>query len=292
MTFRDSTQRRIVADLDAAYRHGRTLVLLFDYDGTLTPLAEHPRLARLPSSTRLSLERLSKYRRVRVGVVSGRAIDDLKTMVDLRGVYYVGTSGLELDLGAGQVTHPDAAQMRAVVHAVVRELEPLVALYRGAWIERKPLGCTAHYRAVAEHRQDELRRRMKNVIASLGAGLRCVPGPMAWEIVPAAGWTKGTAVNMILAADRHANCLPLYAGDNDNDVEAMETVGLMGGISVGVGHGAPPAQYRLPDSTALANLLGRIADHLDPATRSNRRSTEEYLAASDVWRFSVPRAFP
>jgi trehalose-phosphatase len=288
----NSPQRKILADLDAAYRHGRTLILLFDYDGTLAPIAGHPRLARLPSGTRSSLERLARYPRVRVGVLSGRAIDDLHTMVGLRNVYYVGTSGLELHLGARQLTHPCAAEMQAVVEEMVRKLEPLIADYQRAWIEWKRLGCTVHYRDVVEHRQDELRRRLQAAAASFGCGLRCVAGPRAVEIVPASAWTKGTAVNMILGAEKDANCFPLYAGDSDNDTEALEATGLVGGISVGVGPCAPPAQYRLPDPAALASLLVRLADHLDPATRPTRRSAEEYLAVCDIWRTSVPRLFP
>ena len=38
--------------LAAAYRSGHRLVLLFDYDGTLTPLVDHPRLAHLDPALR------------------------------------------------------------------------------------------------------------------------------------------------------------------------------------------------------------------------------------------------
>ena len=292
MTSRYSTQRKILADLDAGYRHGRCLVLLFDYDGTLAPIAAHPRLARIPSVTLSSLERLSKHPRVRVGVLSGRAIDDLKAMVGLTHVCYAGTSGLEIDLGASLIVHPRAAEIEAVVQCAIGELAPRVAKHAGAWIEAKRLGCTVHYRMVAEHERADVRDNVYSVIASFGCCLRCVEGPLAVEVAPAVGWTKGSAVSMLLAAEDHAACFPFYAGDSDNDREALETTDLAGGISVGVGHYAPPSRYRLPDVAALSSMLSQLVDQLASTPRPNRRSTEELLALDGVWRMSVPRAFP
>jgi trehalose-phosphatase len=55
----------------AEYRAGRPLALLFDYDGTLAPLAPHPSLAALPAATRDALAALAELPRVAVGVVPG-----------------------------------------------------------------------------------------------------------------------------------------------------------------------------------------------------------------------------
>ncbi len=50
-----------------------TWLLFLDFDGTLAPIVESPRLARLPQATRATLERLARRPDCTVGVVSGRA---------------------------------------------------------------------------------------------------------------------------------------------------------------------------------------------------------------------------
>ena len=48
------------------------VLLLLDYDGTLTPIVERPEIAILPDEARRSLEELVDNERFVVGVVSGR----------------------------------------------------------------------------------------------------------------------------------------------------------------------------------------------------------------------------
>ncbi len=108
----------------AAHRRGGRLALLSDYDGTLTPLVEHPRLARLDTAARRVLERLAGWPRVHVGILSGRTIQDLKEMVDLPGLCFAGTGGLELEIHGTYLTHPDAPEAHAslAVKNVLKDL--------------------------------------------------------------------------------------------------------------------------------------------------------------------------
>ena len=50
----------ILERLITAYQRGERLVLVFDYDGTLTPLVSHPRLAHLDPALRGVLARLTR----------------------------------------------------------------------------------------------------------------------------------------------------------------------------------------------------------------------------------------
>jgi len=84
----------ILERLMAAYHRGERLVLVFDYDGTLTPLVAHPSLAHLDPALRDVLARLAATPRVTVGLVSGRGLDDLVGMVGLEGLSYGGSTGL------------------------------------------------------------------------------------------------------------------------------------------------------------------------------------------------------
>ena len=52
----------------------KPLVLLLDYDGTLTPIVAHPDLAVIPHDTREVLSSLANDNTVHVAVISGRQV--------------------------------------------------------------------------------------------------------------------------------------------------------------------------------------------------------------------------
>jgi trehalose 6-phosphate phosphatase len=60
--------------------------LFLDYDGTLTPIIEDPDSARLSSTMEHVLTALMQHPRYRVGIVSGRALGDLRTRVPRTGL--------------------------------------------------------------------------------------------------------------------------------------------------------------------------------------------------------------
>jgi trehalose-phosphatase len=174
------------------------LALLFDYDGTLVPIVEHPRLARLDRATRGLLIRLMSRPRVFLGIISGRSLDDLKKMVRLPRVYYAGTGGLEVELLGVRIAHPQNARVTKLVTTLAERLHPVLDAYPRAWLENKRLGLTIHYRAVAGERIPALRAQVDAVLDCAAGELRIADGPMAVEITPDIGWNKGTAIEMIV----------------------------------------------------------------------------------------------
>ena len=133
-----------------------------------------------------------------------------------------------------------------------RPIRHALAGYAGAWLEQKPLGLTVHYRGVAASRIDALRTDVADAIRPFFGTLRVVDGAMAIEIAPDLGWTKGTALRMIVEHVGARAVLPLYAGDDANDADALLAAADLGGIAIGVGPRAPSlARYRLPDALSL-----------------------------------------
>jgi trehalose 6-phosphate phosphatase len=248
--------------LSSAHRQGVRLALLFDYDGTLTPIVEHPALARLEPRTARLLRRLSGCPGVTVGVISGRGLDDLRGMVGLPGLHYAGNSGLELDLLGKRLTHPEAKANQGLVQRLVRRLGVIATDYAGAWVEDKRLGLTLHYRQVAPHRLADLLERAGRVVRAAASRLRVVEGPMAWEITPALRWDKGSALRLILDSIGPP-VLPAYAGDGANDAEAVAAAAALKGVTLGIGACAPSSsQYRLHDPAALTTFLTCLTESL------------------------------
>jgi trehalose-phosphatase len=259
--------QRIVDDLLAAYRVGRHLILLFDYDGTLVPIADHPRLARLDRSDRRLLERLAGQPRVHVGIVSGRHLDELKEMLCLSGLCLAGTGGLELDLYGLRLLHPGARHARGLIDHVAHRVADQLAAFPGAWLENKGLGFTVHFRHTPPQLIGSLRVRVRETMEPFSSELRSNDGPMALEVTPELGWNKGTAVSMIVRHLKPCSYALLYAGDSANDAEALKTAIALGGIGIGVGPDAPPvAQFALPDTEALHELLADLQRSLSAAT--------------------------
>jgi trehalose-phosphatase len=275
--------RKEMDRLLAAYRAGQPLALLSDYDGTLVPIVDHPALAKLPAKTRDMLQRLAMQPRIVVGILSGRRIDDLKEMVSLPVVCYSGVSGLELELDGVRIAHPSAAKGRDIMAGLAVPLRELAAGYPGAWVEDKRLGLTLHYRAADPHHVGELQARAKQLLESFGEQLRVVEVAMALEITPALGWTKGSAVRA-LAAHAGSGAVPLYAGDEANDRDALEAVAALGGVAIGVGPRAPSVAYfRLPDSAAFVKLLSGLLEAIErPDTR--RAKLDGFSNASGMKR--------
>ena len=99
---------------------GRRLVLMLDYDGTLTPIVNDPAKAFLPESTREMLQTLSSM--YITGVVSGRSLEKVTSFVGVDELFYAGSHGFDIQgPGAGQ----DASTMR---HQVAMEFLPALAL--------------------------------------------------------------------------------------------------------------------------------------------------------------------
>ena len=168
--------------------------LLFDVDGTLSPIVARPELAFVPDETKAELGRLARRYRL-VACVSGRAGDDARRLVDVDGIVYVGNHGLELD--------PRSSELAAAV-ARFREAVGLPA-------EDKVLSLSYHYRAAAD--EEAARRELERVAnRAREEGLDPRWGRKVLEIRPRTAANKGTAVRALLARARVDRAL--YAGDD------------------------------------------------------------------------------
>src|SRR5438105_15931503 len=71
----------------------RPLGLVFDFDGTLSPIAPTSEEARLYPGVAALLERAREH--AHVAIMTGRAIENGAEKVNVEGLTYIGTAGLE-----------------------------------------------------------------------------------------------------------------------------------------------------------------------------------------------------
>lgn len=242
----------------AAYHTGEKLVLLFDYDGTLTPIVEHPWQAQLAPHTRELLAELAAQPNVHIGVFSGRRLDELEQLIDLPQLSYCGLSGVELRLDGNLLVHPAACASVPLIDELTKRLAAIENVYPGAWVEHKRYGFTVHYRGVDPSLLEEVHTRILGFLESRTRQLRVVEAPSAVEVLVGGTWTKGDAVRKVVELVGEPVFL-LYAGDAPNDQEAMDAVTAHGGIALGVGPLAPPSvTAHVADPQTLLNWLDAL----------------------------------
>ena len=179
---------------------GRAAILL-DLDGTLAPIVSRPDLARVPEEARAEVERLVGTYAL-VACISGRPGEEARRLVDVDGVVYVGTHGLELE--------PEAERWRAA-------LRPFAEL-DWPWLEDKGLTVALHWREAPD--EPAARAELESVAErARAAGLAARWGRKVLELRPPVEADKGTAVRALLAERGLRRAL--YAGDDETDLDAF-----------------------------------------------------------------------
>ncbi len=249
----------------ARIREAKQIALLFDFDGTLSPIARRPEIPRLSASHRRMLQDLSQDSRVAVGIISGRALTDVRKRVGIRGLYYAGNHGLELHGPHVRFLHPAAATARPVLARIARELRSRLTRVSGVVIEDKTLTLSFHFRQVPRARHAHIRDIfMRTIRPYLKRGeIRITRGKMVLEVRPAVQWDKGGAVRLIrgeIERRRSARKIFLcYLGDDETD-EAAFAVLRADDLAVFVGgrKRGSAASYYLRDPGEVVEFLKRF----------------------------------
>lgn len=232
-----------------------SVLLVLDYDGTLAPIVDHPSRARLPMATKVLLERLVRQPGVRVAIVSGRRLSDLKRLVDVPGLYRVGNHGLELRGPGLRYVNPVARANRPLIRRIANELKMTLRSIPGAWVEEKGLTLSVHWRNVAQTASTRFRRLVARCTAPYleQGAIRMTRGKRVIEVRPPGDWDKGAGVKRLLGRLAGRSGLPRTAvicvGDDRTDEDAFVVVNRVGGISVRLGGpaGRTMARYWLKD---------------------------------------------
>jgi trehalose 6-phosphate synthase/phosphatase len=236
-----------------------TLALFFDYDGTLTPIVARPEDAVLSPTTRRLLRQAAHAPNVDVAIVSGRSLADVKRMVDLPDITYVGNHGFEIEGPGISFQHEGLLRFKDRIEGAAVELGKLE--FEGAWLERKGATLSYHTRAVPERYRAEAEKKAAAILKR--HRLRMSQGKRVIEGRPPIDWNKGYAVLSVLArrhgADWWARVRALYFGDDVTDEDAFRSLRGIG-KSVRVGpetHSA--ADFSLPDHDSVIDLLRWLA---------------------------------
>jgi trehalose 6-phosphate phosphatase len=212
---------------------GVPLAVFLDYDGTLVAIRKRPELARLHPKRKALLARLG--RRTLVGLVSGRPLDELRHMIGIAGMAYVGNHGMEIRINDRVWVHPPAARLAHRVARTTSVIRARAGGLRGVLIENKGLTASVHYRRASPRHRGLLRAIVaEEVLRSRGA-LVLTQGKMVLEIRPNIPWDKGRGVLKLMSlAGCPRSCFPIYIGDDRTDEDAFRALAGRG-LTIHVG---------------------------------------------------------
>jgi trehalose 6-phosphate phosphatase len=274
------------------------LLVITDFDGTLSPIVQDPLGAVIEPLARNALRRLARLSETRpdrlaVVVLSGRTSADVAGRVRVGGVRYLGNHGLEAGV-LRRHARPEGLAVRADP-----TLEPWVPstaaladsvadnLGRPDWlfVELKGPSVAFHFRQAPD-----VDRARELVLMAIDAaeeaagpdqlGMTRLEGRRIVELRPVGAGGKGSAVERLIEHSRPGAVLML--GDDRSDAEGFRVIvesrrrGEIDGVALAV-HGAretPPevadwADVELATTRDAAKVLAALARALEAQARSS-----------------------
>jgi trehalose 6-phosphate phosphatase len=213
-----------LADLKSVLAR-RPLGLVFDIDGTLSPIAQISDEARLYPGVAQLLEEAQRHEGVHVGIITGRGLENGAAMVNVDGLTYIGIHGLEWSDGLPE-THevevvPEALAYRkagtALLDLVERHLDELAGIY----LQRKRVGGTVHYRMAPN--PEQVRARLLSLLEEPARQLnmRLTEGKLAVEIRVPLDIDVGKGGALRRFVQRFGLHSVVFAGDDRTDLDAV-----------------------------------------------------------------------
>ena len=205
----------------------RPLGLAFDIDGTLSPIAPTPDEARLYPGIMPLLERAKEH--AHLAIMTGRSIDDGAAMLNLDGLTYIGTHGLEWSEGLPWLhpveVVPEAMDFYEPGKYLLDLVEQHLSELPGVIVQRKRIGGSIHYRLAPD--PTETRQKLLSLLKQPAhqVNMSLSEGKLIVEIRVPLPVHKGKALRQFV---QHFGLHAIvFAGDDRTDLDAVVEITKM-----------------------------------------------------------------
>jgi len=242
----------------------KNILLLLDYDGTLVPITDTPDKAMLSAKAKKLLRDIAAQPRMKIAIVSGRSLEDIKKRVGLEGVIFVGNHGSEIEGPKIKFKSLISRRYRLVLDEIKADLSKRLSGIKGVLLEDKGFSVAVHFRMAAKGQIPRIKTTFHEAIIHylVRNKISVKKGKMVLEAKLPSGWDKGRVVLWLLA--RHTfvtdskDIVPVYIGDDNTDEDAFLALKERG-VSIFVGKPRNSAAgFYLNNSEEVIELLERL----------------------------------
>ncbi len=251
------------------------IMLCLDYDGTLTPIVDTPHRAILRKETRELLHRLSRISNFKLVIISGRALRDVRRMVNLDRITYIGNHGLEIEDKGSEFKEQTFSKLKTVIEKIKKILNERLREIKGVFVEDKGLSLSLHYRLADRKDLTKIKNTFDEVTQPYLTKnrIKISSGKKVFEVRPPLDWDKGKAVRWLLKKQRSflkREIFPVYIGDDLTDEDAFFILRDKG-LTVFVGRVQPShAEYYLRDCEDVFRFLKVLNSQFKRDDKSKR----------------------
>jgi trehalose-phosphatase len=243
---------------------GQPVWFFLDYDGTLADFAPTPDVVKPDPQLIDILQKLAQQSNLRLTLISGRMLSQIRILVPLEDIYLVGTYGVEVQLPGGELINrvnlnairPPLERVKSLWTILVKDLE-------GFFIEDKNWAVAMHARFAKPSEADRVLYQAHAIaLREVEQGdLHLLGGDRFLEIGPTLA-NKGETVTWMLESFPLPEALLVYLGDDDKDEQAYSVIHARGGVSVLVGSRTENTQagFHLDDPDQVRNWLNNWVD--------------------------------
>jgi trehalose 6-phosphate phosphatase len=188
------------------------------------------------------LQELRRVHNMTLGVISGRALDDIKNKVGVKGIIYAGNHGLEIEGPGISFINPLADEIKPLIKMISYILHKTFETARGVFVEDKGLSLSVHYRLAEDSQTENVKSTLEHVVGGAQASgkIKISNGKKVFEVKPGVEWDKGKAIKLLMKkygkGGRHSGLVPIFLGDDLTDEDGFKVIEKYGnGFSIFVG---------------------------------------------------------
>lgn len=206
----------------------RQIALFLDYDGTLAPIVDDPKLTKISPTLHELLLALSN--KITVGIISGRQLEDVRRLINIDSLVYAGNHGFEI--AGPQALNIDQNWGQEHIQHIQQAFENFktqLGNIPGILIENKQYTLSIHYRKVKVSAIAEIEKTIEQYVAE-NRHLKLLGGKKIFEVRPNINWNKGEALKYFMSSLQidQGTVMPIYIGDDVADEDAFASIHAFG----------------------------------------------------------------
>lgn len=228
------------------FRKDEKTAVITDIDGTISKIVLDPYDASISQIMKTTLEKLVNKFQI-VGVITGRNVRNAKEMLEVEGLLYIGSHGLEYLKDDEIYIEPEVEEYLPLIKKVAQNIQTEEELcnIKNILFQEKGLCFTVHYRKCED--QEGTRRKILDAINELEGleNFKITEGRKVVEIRPKIGHDKGTILEKLINENKLEKVI--YLGDDVTDVDAFNKLKELNGKDKVTGAGIVVVSEEVPE---------------------------------------------